>query len=363
MVEIEIDKIIIGDRFRKEFGDITSLANNIMEVGLLHPVVINEKNELIAGYRRIKAYQFWLWKTIPCTIVSVDDARKAELSENKERKDFTITEIKAVVDYLKPKLEKEAEERQKATRLVGKGIQEKETNGASNLDEPMEAGRTDEILASYVGVGKDTLRKIITIAEEGTEDEIKEADSKNRQISMVFSKLRSRLTGAHVGNATGEYEWYTPSIYIEAAREVMGSIDVDPASSEVADKTVKATKYYTIESDGLIQKWEGNVWMNPPYSQPLITDFCNLLIDKYLNGEIKRACVLVNNATETNFYQNMLNHSKAVCFIKGRVKFIDKNGESTGAPLQGQTILYFGDNYREFGSIFSQFGVVLYATC
>jgi len=167
--------------------------------------------------------------------------------------------------------------------------------------------------------------------------------------------------GAHVGHSTGLYEWYTPRNIIEAARKLMKTIDVDPASSDIANQIIGATTYYTIENNGLLQEWKGNIWMNPPYSQPLITQFCDLLVEKYILGEVKQACVLVNNATETNFYQNMMNHSKAICFIKGRVKFIDEKGESGGAPLQGQTILYFGDNVAEFISIFSEFGVVLIA--
>jgi len=165
----------------------------------------------------------------------------------------------------------------------------------------------------------------------------------------------------HVARATGEIEWYTPEYLIEPVRTLMKTIDVDPASSDIANEIIKANKYYTIEDDGLTKKWGGNVYMNPPYSQPLVTEFCNLLVEKYRMGEIKQACVLVNNATETGFYQNMMNICKAICFIKGRVQFIDKKGNSMGAPLQGQTLLYFGDNYKEFGEIFSEFGVVLYA--
>jgi len=355
-MEINVDSIIIGDRFRKDMGDIKSLAENIMEIGLLHPVVITENNELIAGYRRIKAYEYLLKKEIPCTVISMDDLARGEIDENRERKDFTHSEIKAIHDYLKPKLEAEAQQRIEATQFVDKGIQ-----GSSKLDEP--TGRTDETIAKVVGMGKDTLRKIITIEEEGTPEDRQEAESKSRQIDAVYNKIKDRKNKgkAHVGNATGENEWYTPPIYIQAARETMGSIDVDPASCETANQTVKANKYYTIEDDGLIQKWEGNIWMNPPYSQPLVTQFCNLLVEKYITGEVSQACVLVNNATETEFYQNMMKHCKAICFIKGRVKFIDKEGNSKGAPLQGQTILYFGDNVGGFGSIFSKLGVVLYA--
>lgn len=64
-----------------------------------------------------------------------------------------------------------------------------------------------------------------------------------------------------VMNNSGNSEWYTPSKYIEAARAVMGSIDLDPATTEQANKTICAKKYYTRETNGLLQEWHGNVWL------------------------------------------------------------------------------------------------------
>jgi len=55
-------------------------------------------------------------------------------------------------------------------------------------------------------------------------------------------------------NATsGEVEYYTPVEIIEAARRVLGVIDLDPASSEAANQIVKATHIYTVKEDGLLQ--------------------------------------------------------------------------------------------------------------
>jgi len=165
----------------------------------------------------------------------------------------------------------------------------------------------------------------------------------------------------HVANNSGNNEWYTPPEYIAAAREVMGGIDLDPASSSIANRTVGATEYYTAEQDGLGQEWRGRVWMNPPYASDLVGRFADKLNAHYLNGDIEQAIVLVNNATETAWFQGMLQLAAAVCFPRGRVKFIDVNGMPSGAPLQGQALLYFGTNANLFSDVFSRFGKVLHA--
>lgn len=141
----------------------------------------------------------------------------------------------------------------------------------------------------------------------------------------------------------------------------MGGIDVDPASSEVANRTVQADTYYTAEQDGLKQTWPGRVWMNPPYAQPLIADFASALAGKFKDGEVSAACVLVNNGTETGWFQTLLDAASAVCLIKTRVKFIDPEGRPSGAPLQGQAVIYLGADSEAFSEAFGTFGKVLYA--
>ena len=65
-------------------------------------------------------------------------------------------------------------------------------------------------------------------------------------------------------------EWYTP---VEIIRS-LGDFDLDPASSKEAFRlNQSAKKIYTAKDNGLVQKWEGRVWLNPPYSNPLLQDF------------------------------------------------------------------------------------------
>lgn len=164
---------------------------------------------------------------------------------------------------------------------------------------------------------------------------------------------------AHVANNSGNNEWYTPAKYIDLAREVMGGIDCDPATSEIANQTVKAKTIFTAEDDGLAQTWRGRVWMNPPYAQPLMSDFAEAVSAKFESGEIEQACILVNNATETQWFQRMVSVANAVCFPKFRIKFLDPQ-HKPGAPLQGQAIIYMGDNMELFVAAFKSEGAVLF---
>jgi len=180
-----------------------------------------------------------------------------------------------------------------------------------------------------------------------------------RNLTAAYKLLSNGKAEAHVSQNSGENEWYTPPVFIDAARAVMGAIDLDPASCDLANDTVRAKKFYSAEDDGLTKTWSGNVWMNPPYAQPLIANFSEKIVAELPN--IQQACVLVNNATDTEWFQSMLSESDAVCFTNGRIRFIDKHGKPSGAPLQGQAILYFGDRSQQFSKQFSQFGSVLQA--
>lgn len=169
-----------------------------------------------------------------------------------------------------------------------------------------------------------------------------------------------RKENPHVSNNSGENEWYTPPHIIEPARACMGGIDLDPASSDLANKTVKAEKYYTAESSGLKQPWHGMVWLNPPYSADLIGLFIEAVASKFENREYKKAIVLVNNATDTAWFHRLMQVATAVCFLKGRIRFIDKDGRLGGTPLQGQMLVFLGCEQPDIIDHFGSLGTILW---
>ena len=64
-----ISSIKIGVRHRKDLGDLEKLAESLETVGLLHPIVIDAQNRLIAGQRRLEAAKLLKWKTVAVTVV------------------------------------------------------------------------------------------------------------------------------------------------------------------------------------------------------------------------------------------------------------------------------------------------------
>jgi len=94
--------------------------------------------------------------------------------------------------------------------------------------------------------------------------------------------------------------------------------------------------------------------MNPPYAQPAVDDFSDKLCEEYAAGNVTQACVLVNNATETAWFQRLHELASAICFPRGRVIFWHPERES--APLQGQAVIYLGENAAAFQWAFQAFG-------
>lgn len=172
-----------------------------------------------------------------------------------------------------------------------------------------------------------------------------------------FARLRIARLKSSKSN-----EWYTPPEYIEAARKVMGQIDLDPASCAEANKVVKAARFYTIDDDGLTQPWTGRLFLNPPYGRRLgdsgpsnAAVWTARLRAEYGAGNVTQACVLIGANTETDYYQALCEFP--VCLPKGRIQFYGPDSEADN-NTNGSAIFYLGPNVMRFAEVFRQFGAV-----
>ena len=161
----------------------------------------------------------------------------------------------------------------------------------------------------------------------------------------------------HGTQLTGDIEWYTPVEYVNAARSVMGSIDLDPASSVLAQQTIQATTYHTIHDNGLVQPWKGTVWLNPPYAAKLISPFVDKLIANLESREVTQAIMLTHCNSDTAWYHRAWGVCSAFCQTRGRVRFYNMNGKSN-SPTHGHVFIYFGRRVKRFENVFSKFGAV-----
>jgi ParB family chromosome partitioning protein len=172
------------------------------------------------------------------------------------------------------------------------------------------------------------------------------------------------LTALHSSKSN---EWYTPSRYIEAARDVLGSIDLDPASCATANEIVQATKYFTDADDGLHQSWRidgrpTRTWLNPPYGyidgkKSSAGTWTARMIDAYERNEIEAGILLVTSVVEKKWFQPLWNYP--LCVTDHRIKFYNEQFPRGSQPAQGSTFVYFGMHEQRFIDVFSAFGPVV----
>lgn len=187
-------------------------------------------------------------------------------------------------------------------------------------------------------------------------------------------------------------EWYTPGKYIEPAYTLMGGIDLDPASSSIANRTVKADRIYTEAEDGLSKVWRGRVWLNPPYGRqgrpaksgeyfqkerrfyregeinenagPLNAElFTQKVIEEWRQRNVEQAVMLTSSATDTNWFKSFWEFP--VCLTNHRIPFLRVDGSKATGNTKGSVFVYLPprsheiEKSLEFERLYSQFGKVI----
>ncbi len=176
-------------------------------------------------------------------------------------------------------------------------------------------------------------------------------------------------------------EYYTEAAIIELAREVMGGIDLDPASSAIANQTVKAKRFYTKESNGLTQAWSGRVWMNHPFSKgekackpnckkkkcqvrghcitediPGNSEWTRKLVEEYKSGNVSEAICITFSSMSESWMQPLIEFMQ--CFPRGRINYRLPNGDKTNSITKGSLLTYMGPNPQKFREVFEKIGTV-----
>lgn len=178
---IDIDRIVVGDRIRKDFGDIQELAEDIKENGLINPPVVNKEYQLLAGERRLRACKSLGWPQIEVRMMDTRDAEhelRIEITENELRKEFTWMER---LEYAR-----------QLERIESAKAKERMTLGVN--DPQGQNGKTREKVAQALGVGDKTLRKAQTIADNADlldPDDFADWDEGRLSTNKAFQRIKA----------------------------------------------------------------------------------------------------------------------------------------------------------------------------
>jgi N6-adenosine-specific RNA methylase IME4 len=156
---LPVEQIAVGQRYRRDLGDLRSLAASIEEVGLLHPIVVTPRGRLIAGQRRLKACLLLGWAEVPVTVVDLLQAARGEAHENLVRKDLLPSEIVALKRAIEPLERREARQRQGTKTDLCHPATVAEGQGDAR-----------DKIARYLGVGRTTIERAEAVVEAAEEE-------------------------------------------------------------------------------------------------------------------------------------------------------------------------------------------------
>jgi ParB family chromosome partitioning protein len=179
---LDINKIRVNDRIRKDFGNIEELAEDIKQNGLINPPVVTPEHELIAGERRLRACKHIGFQQIEVRVMTVTDFEhqlKLEISENEHRKEFTFSERVEWARRL------EQVEKLRAKERMGQG--------KDNLPDH-ESGQVRDIVADQAGFGSGKqYDKAKFIADNATPEIIQQLDDGLISTHRAFIETKERL--------------------------------------------------------------------------------------------------------------------------------------------------------------------------
>ncbi len=173
-------------------------------------------------------------------------------------------------------------------------------------------------------------------------------------------KIWKEIATDHAMAAVGER--YSPAWIVQAATKVLNEIDLDPASCVTANKTVRAKRYFDREHDGLTQRWQGRVYINPPFG-PHWRDWIVKLAEEMEAGRVTEAIVVGPHnmliSIDSAWFQVLLGGS--IFLPAHRPQYSEgDSGKETG-PRYGTFVAYVGRRHQRFARVFGRHGTILRA--
>jgi len=155
--------------------------------------------------------------------------------------------------------------------------------------------------------------------------------------------------------------YYTPFFLLKKERAVMGNIELDPCSSELANETVQADRIFTLENSMFRNPINcKTMHFNPPYSNP--APFVERIVYEYQQGNIGQVIGIFNTDNSTRWFSEITKIAQAYCFLSDRVQFIDATQtrvEKIKSNNKPQFMFYSGNNADKFLFEFSDIGLCL----
>lgn len=321
-----------------------ALKADIAERGVMVPVELDEAGNVLDGHHRLQVCAELGIEDYPTIIrpgLTEDEKRAHVLALNLDRRHLNREQ--------RGELARQLRADGWSLRRIGDKL------GVSAPTVMREAGVSDvtpDAVTGRDGKQYQPTRPAPVMAPTRQEaEEVYESRSDENEPDAHEFEQREPWQNIHLSQSN---EWYTPEKYIASAVAVMGGIDVDPASNDRANETVKADTYYTAETDGLAADWTGRVWMNPPWGG-LQEKFVSRLVEQVAAGIVTEAVVLVNaHSTDTKWFQPLWDHT--LCFTDHRINYY---GTSGSGSTHGSVFVYIGPNWEAFAEEFRQYGAVV----
>jgi hypothetical protein len=169
--------------------------------------------------------------------------------------------------------------------------------------------------------------------------------------------LARRASHQLINQDSGAVEYYTPQEIIEAARRVMGQIELDPFSSDVGNLRVRAARYFTPKENGLAQPWiTPAFWMNHPFGRTTNAPCICKAEREYTEGRATEGCCITYAATSEVWFQPLLRRPQ--CYLSPRTNYYMPDGSLKMGVTKGSVVTYFGRNIEAFAREFNAFGAI-----